>query len=71
MKTEKFRKLIDTTNPTNWIPYQNRWGHWVWRREDIYEDRGWPGKKPPNDKVIPKVLNGKWYWVECQKCKRK
>lgn len=45
------------------IPYQNRWGHWIWRCMDQPEDRGWPGVKPP-DGAVPAYddLVG-WYWT--------
>jgi hypothetical protein len=56
--------LIGTDNPCDWIPYQNRWGQWVWRREDIAEDKNWPGLKPPTKTVVPKVINNLWHWVE-------
>ena len=55
---------IDTTNPLDWIPYQNRWGRWVWRQEDIYADPTWPGLKPPSKDVHPLVKDGEWVWCE-------
>ena len=57
-------KEINTTNPIDHIPYQNRWGRWVWRRPDIPEDRNWPGLKAPSKTVHPEVRDGKWCWVE-------
>jgi hypothetical protein len=44
------------------IPYKNRWGHWVWRREDIPPDPSWPGIRPPTKTARPVLINGKWHW---------
>jgi len=60
----KIGERISTTNPQDHIPYRNRWGHWVWRRADIPEDKNWPGLKPPSSTCVPEWKEDGWYWEE-------
>lgn len=47
------------------IPYQNVWGHWVWRmNESIPEAPRWPGLKSPEWALKPIVHDGTWCWTD-------
>ena len=46
------------------VPYQNRWGHWVWTVEGGEMPKSWPGEKPPSKDVVPVLIGPDWYWGE-------
>lgn len=50
--------------PSDWIPYKNSRGNWVWRRADIPEDRRWPGHKAPEWAKSVIFENGLWCWTD-------
>ena len=53
-----------TSIPPDWLPYQNRWGNWCWRRLDIAPDMTWPGIKSPTEDCWPALVEGQWVWAE-------
>jgi len=58
-------ETVDVSPTLNW-PYQNRWGHWVWKVSESYpNDRSWPGMKPPAKypNAFPVKENDQWYWA--------
>ncbi len=62
--------VISVQNPLKWVPYKNRWGNWIWRKNsspwikiNIPKDSSHPGVTPPNDYSEPKVIDGKWCWI--------
>jgi len=44
-------------------PYQNRYGHWVWRSIEVKgeNDMSWPGIRPPEG-AKPVIKDRKWQW---------
>jgi len=54
---------VSVDTHTDLIPFKNYWGYWVWHNKDGHICTDPPGIKPPSESVIPKVINGKWYWV--------
>ncbi len=48
----------------DWIPYKNKWGHWVWTPPHLEPDMNWPGSKAPP--WVKSVIydNGKWMWSD-------
>ena len=62
-------KIVDMQNTEGWTPYQNRWGHWVWKMPDDKSrlDMTWPGLKPPSKTAVPVWVNDGWYWQEPHK----
>lgn len=63
MKT-KYEKIGITFADKNWIPYKNRWGHWVWQdpADKSPHDMSWPGIKPPTKDAVPVWHKDGWYW---------
>ncbi len=58
IKVESIQKI-----PSDSIPYQNRWGYWVWRRPCDIPLSNWPGQKPP--KWATGVIFDKcWCWTD-------
>ena len=46
----------------DWIPYKNRWNHYVFTDKNFPKDMSWPGFK--NAKGLhPEKKNGEWVWV--------
>jgi len=55
---------LESKIPKDWVPYRNRWGHWVWSGPGLRIDRNWPGIKPPNKDVVPEFVDGQWVWAD-------
>ena len=48
--------------PSDWTPYKNRWGNWVWAGPGINKDPNWPGQKAPSWVSSVVYQEGIWYW---------
>jgi len=62
MKSLK-RKLVKIFPSKDEIPFQNRWGTWVWRTKNQNADPNWPGLKPPKGCTHPELKDGQWTWI--------
>jgi hypothetical protein len=51
--------------PSNYVPYQNRHGHWVWNPPGNHkQDHNWPGYKAPAWATGVVYKDGAWRWTD-------
>jgi hypothetical protein len=62
---KKIKSRDVKTIPKTYIPYKNRWGHFVWTDNELEKPMNWPGIKPPDWANGVKYVEEKgWCWYD-------